>query len=67
MYVCQRSVPAPGGDIAASPRLFLFDAYHDEYRGVICMIEVIDGKVSKGDRITSVMSGETYEVLEVDI
>ena len=29
------------------------------------MIEVVDGEVFKGDRITAASTGETYEVLEV--
>ncbi|GMH39966.1 hypothetical protein BSKO_07870 [Bryopsis sp. KO-2023] len=58
-------VPPPKGSASAPTRLFLFDAFHDEYRGVICLVEVVDGKVSKGDKIVSASSGETYEVLEI--
>ena len=29
------------------------------------MVEVVDGEVLKGDRITAASNGETYEVLEV--
>lgn len=34
-------------------------------RGVICLVEVIDGRVVKGDRVSGVASGETYDVNEV--
>jgi translation elongation factor EF-4 len=37
--------------------MLLFDAYHDEYRGVVCLVEVLDGRVQKGDRITAASTG----------
>eukprot|EP00889_Picochlorum_renovo_P003648 jgi/Picre1/30678/NNA_006039.t1 len=46
-------IPAPKGDASAHTRMLVFDAYHDEYRGVVCLILVVDGKVQKGDKIAS--------------
>ena len=45
--------------------MLLFDAYHDEYRGVVCLVEVVDGRVERGDRVTALSTGEGYEVQEV--
>lgn len=45
--------------------MLLFDAYHDEYRGVICLVEVVDGRLRKGDKVVASSSGEAYDILEV--
>ena len=55
----------PQGDVNGSLRVLLFDAYHDEYRGVICLVEIVDGCLTEGMRITSAATGESYDVLEV--
>ncbi|KAI8100907.1 hypothetical protein M9434_005291 [Picochlorum sp. BPE23] len=60
-------IPAPKGDASAHTRMLVFDAYHDEYRGVVCLILVVDGKVQKGDKIASKASGDVWDVLEVGL
>lgn len=60
-------VPPPQSDAgAAAPfRLLLFDAKADEFRGIVCMVLVKDGVVRKGDRLKTMSTGASYEVLEV--
>ena len=53
------------GSPAGDPRLLLFDAYHDEYRGVVCLVQLRDGSVAQGDRLTSMATGDSHDVLEV--
>ncbi len=48
-------------------KALLFDSWFDEYRGVICLIEVVDGSISKGDKIISAQSGFEYEVLDIGL
>ena len=60
-------VPAPTGDPSKPFRALLFDSWYDEYRGVICLIEVIDGNLQKGDLIQSVHTGQKYELLELGL
>ncbi|MGD1997382.1 MAG: translation elongation factor 4 [Candidatus Dependentiae bacterium] len=62
-----KRTPAPQGDADKPFRGLLFDSWFDEYRGVICLIEVIDGQVKKGDRITSIHTNVNYEVLEIGL
>ncbi len=42
-------IPPPPGNTAGPLRVLLFDAFHDEYRGVICLVEIVDGHLRKGD------------------
>lgn len=60
-------IPAPCGDTHANTRMLVFDAYHDEYRGVVCLVLIVDGKVKKGDTIMSKASGDSWDVLEVGV
>ena len=60
-------IPAPAGGEEKPLKTLLFDSWYDEYRGVICLIEVIDGAIKKGDKITSSHVGRDYEVLDVGI
>lgn len=34
-------------------------------RGVVCLVEVVDGQLHKGDKVTAMSSGDTYEASEV--
>ena len=46
-------------------QMLLFDCFYDEFRGVICLVEVVQGRLIKGERITSKATGKSYEVLDV--
>ena len=60
-------IPAPKGADEHPLKALLFDSWFDEYRGVVCLIEVIDGTICKGDRITAAHAGHEYEVLDIGI
>ena len=44
-------LPAPPGDADAPLRALVFDSHYDTYRGVVCSIRVVDGRLGPGDRI----------------
>lgn len=64
--VIERIKP-PVGDANKPFKALLFDSWYDEYRGVVCLIEVIDGCIKKGDMIESVHTGQDYEVLDIGL
>ncbi|KAL1205424.1 Translation factor GUF1-like protein [Cardamine amara subsp. amara] len=54
--VIERIPPPPG--ISDSPlRMLLFDSFFNEYKGVICYVSVVDGMLSKGDKVSFAASG----------
>ncbi len=57
----------PTGDENKHLKALLFDSWFDDYRGVICLIEIIDGAIAKGDVIESGNTGQSYEVLELGL
>ncbi|XP_063874473.1 translation factor Guf1, mitochondrial-like isoform X3 [Scylla paramamosain] len=62
-------VPSPAEKcrVDAPLRLFLFDSWFDKYKGVVCLVLVVDGCLKKGAQIVSSHTGKLYEVKDVGI
>ena len=58
-------IPAPAGDPNAPLRAMVFDSLYDEFRGAITYVRIMDGTVSKGQKIRLLRAGTTHEVLEL--
>lgn len=60
-------VPSPLGKANGPLKCLIFDSYFDAYRGVICMIRVVDGSLRVGDTIKMMSTGAYYDVVELGI
>lgn len=60
-------MPAPKSDLSLPLKALLFDSWFDEYRGVICLIALKDGVITKGETIALAQNNISYEVLEVGL
>jgi len=58
-------VPPPAVSETDKVRALIFDSSYDNYRGVIAYVRVMDGEISKGQRVRFMQTGEDYEVLEI--
>jgi len=53
-------IPAPRGNPDGALRAMIIDSWYDAYVGVVMLVRVVDGKLSKGDRIKMMATGATY-------
>lgn len=55
-------IPAPGGDRNAPLKAMLVDSWYDPYLGVVILVRVIDGVLTKGQRIKFMAQGTEHLV-----
>lgn len=58
-------LPAPKGDSDAPLKALLVDSWYDTYLGVVVLVRVIDGRLSKGQRIRMMRAGAAYDIERV--
>jgi GTP-binding protein LepA len=58
-------IPAPKGDPDLPLKALLVDAWYDVYRGVACLVRIIDGRLKRGEKIQFVATGRVYTVEEL--
>jgi GTP-binding protein LepA len=58
-------VPPPRGDADAPLRALVFDSYFDAYRGVVCYVRVVDGRLDSGDGIRFMATREVHDANEI--
>ncbi|MGW3043051.1 translation elongation factor 4 [Kitasatospora sp. NPDC001159] len=61
------TIPAPVGVADAPARAMIFDSVYDAYRGVVTYVRVVDGQLTKRERIAMMSTGATHELLEIGV
>ncbi|MDR3593543.1 translation elongation factor 4, partial [Clostridium sp.] len=62
-----KNIPSPDGDEEAPLKALIFDSYYDSYKGVVCIVRVMDGKMKIGSRIKLMATNKVYDVTEVGV
>jgi len=60
-------VPPPTGDPDAPLRALVFDSWFDQYRGVVVLVHVVDGRLDPGVKVRLMASGGAYEVEQLGV
>ena len=58
-------VPSPRGDLGAPLQALIFDSVFNPYRGIETYFKVVNGKISKGNKVKFMSTGKTYGAEEV--
>jgi len=58
-------VPAPQGDTNKPLRALIFDSTYDKHRGVVTFVRVVDGQLSKNEKIQTIGTKTVADALEV--
>jgi GTP-binding protein LepA len=61
------SLPAPTGNPDAPLKAMLVDSWYDSYLGVVVLIRIHDGFLTKGDKIKMLNTNATYQVDQVGV
>src|SRR6266498_2981228 len=62
-----RLVPPPQGDPDAPARALVFDSLYDSYRGVITYVRMVDGRLTRRERVRMMIAGGVSEAEEVGV
>jgi GTP-binding protein LepA len=60
-------VPSPKGQVEAPLKALIFDSVFNSFRGIIAYYKVIDGKISKGEQVKFMNTGNEYFADEVGV
>ncbi|MFM2448363.1 MAG: hypothetical protein RIS44_813 [Pseudomonadota bacterium] len=55
-------MPAPRGNPDGPPRAMIVDSWFDNYVGVVMLVRVVDGSLSKGERIRMMATSSVYAI-----
>lgn len=58
-------LPPPKGDLESQPKALIFDSYFDMYRGVVILVRMFEGRLSKGQRIRLCSNGREYDIEDI--
>ena len=61
------SLPAPEGEKDADLKCLLVDSWYDTYLGVVILVRVIDGKISKNMKIKMMSTDQEYIIEKVGV
>ena len=60
-----KEIPPPEGDVTAPLQALIIDSWFDNYLGIVSLVRVMQGTLSKGDRIVVKSTGRSHDVDEV--
>ncbi|MCQ2562195.1 MAG: translation elongation factor 4 [Alphaproteobacteria bacterium] len=58
-------LPAPSGNETAPTRALLVDSWYDSYLGVVILVRVVDGKLSRNQKIKFMATGAEYVIEKI--
>jgi GTP-binding protein LepA len=60
-------LPPPTGNPDGPLRALVFDSWFDQYRGVVVLVHVVDGRIDPGLKVRLMKKGGSYEVEQLGV
>ncbi len=60
-------VPPPQGEPSAPLKAMVFDSWYDSYRGAYMLVRVIDGRMTRKQKIKLISTGREYDVEDLGL
>ena len=60
-----QQVPPPSSASNVPPQAMIFDSWYDSYRGVVVLVRMVSGSLSKGQKVLAMATREIAEITEV--
>jgi GTP-binding protein LepA len=60
-------IPPPQGNPDGPLRALVFDSWFDQYRGVVVLVHIVDGRLEPRTRVRLMASGGVYEVEQLGV
>jgi GTP-binding protein LepA len=57
-----KRLPSPEGSVTASLKALLVDSWYDAYLGVMILVRIQDGRLSRGMKVKLMSSGQVYQI-----
>jgi len=62
-----RRIPPPGGNADAPLKVLIVDSWFDNYVGVVSLVRVVDGRLSRRDKIRVMSTGRNFQVEKLGV
>jgi GTP-binding protein LepA len=67
LEVIVNKIPPPGGDREAPLKALIIDSWFDNYQGVVSLVRIMEGQLSKKDKIQIMSNGQTHQVDKIGV
>ncbi len=60
-------LPPPKGDASKPLKAMLVDSWYDAYLGVVVLVRIIDGRLTRGQKVKMMATGGSYQIERIGI
>ena len=61
------NIPPPEGDREAPLKALIIDSWFDNYQGVVSLVRIVEGQLTKKDKIQIMSNGQTHQVDKIGV
>jgi len=67
LEVIVNKIPPPEGDREAPLKALIIDSWFDNYQGVVSLVRIVEGQLTKKDKIQIMSNGQTHQVDKIGV